>query len=97
MHALVTQFRNFFFQERFWGRKRGDGRTGETEHAQDSTRLAEIEELKRAIRALLFVTKLSPVDAHKDKVAGWGVCLTCYSCPDNCDKKETRTTSSILA
>ena len=49
---------------------------------------AEIEELKRAIRALLFVTKLSRVDAHKDKSAGWGATLKCPSCPDYCGKKQ---------
>jgi hypothetical protein len=43
-----------------------DGKDGTGENTQDTTRLAEIEELKRAIRALLFVTKLSRVDAHKD-------------------------------
>ncbi len=70
--ALVTQFRNFFFlQQRFFGeREEMDGRDGTREDTQDTSRLVEIEELKRAIRALLFVTKLSPVDAHKDKAAG---------------------------
>jgi hypothetical protein len=74
-----------------------DGSDGNREDTEDTTMIVQIEEVKRTIRVLSFVTKLSPVDAHKDKVAGWGVCLTCYSCPDNCDKKETRTTSSILA
>ena len=49
-----------------------DGRDGTREDTQDTTRLVEIEELKRAIRVLLFVTKLSRVDAHKDKAAGGG-------------------------
>ncbi len=65
-----------------------DGRDGTGESTQDTTRLAEIEELKRAIRALLFVTKLSRVDAHKDKAAGWGATLKCASCPDCCGKKQ---------
>ena len=57
--------------------------TGETEPVR-----TEIEELKRAIRALLFVTKLSRVDAHKDKAAGWGATLKCVSCPGCCGKKQ---------
>ncbi len=65
-----------------------DGRDGTGESTQDTTRLPEIEELKRAIRALLFVTKLSRVDAHKDKAAGWGATLKCASCPGCCGKKQ---------
>jgi hypothetical protein len=42
----------------------------------------------RTIRTLPFVTKLTPVDVHKDKEDGWGVCLTYYSCPDSCGKKQ---------
>ena len=63
------------------------GRDGTREDTQDTTRLVEIEEVKRAIRALLFVTKLSPVDAHKDKAAGWGATLKCASCPGCCGKR----------
>ena len=44
-----------------------DRSDGTREDTQDTTRIVEIEELKRAIRTLLFVTKLSPIDAHKDK------------------------------
>jgi hypothetical protein len=58
-----------------------DGRDGTREETQDTTRLVEIEEVKRDIRALLIVTKLSLVDAHKDKVDGWGASLKCASCP----------------
>jgi hypothetical protein len=62
----------FFPTERFFGETQEmDGRDGTREDTQDTTRLVEIEEVKHDIRALLFVTKLSPVDAHKDKVAGW--------------------------
>ena len=72
----------FFFEERFFGeREEMDGRDGTREDTQDTTRIVEIEELKRAIRALLFVTKLSRVDAHKDKTAGWGASHKCASCP----------------
>ena len=39
-----------------------DGRDGTREDTQDTTRLVEIEDVNRAIRALLFVTKLSPVE-----------------------------------
>ncbi len=52
-----------------------DGRDGTREDTQDTTRIVEIEKVKRTIRALLFVTKLSPVDAHKDKAVGWGATL----------------------
>jgi hypothetical protein len=58
------------------------------EDTQDTTRLVEIEEVKRSIRALLFVTKLSPVDGHKDKSAGWGATLKCASCPGCCGKRQ---------
>jgi hypothetical protein len=51
-------------------------------------RLVEVEEVKRVIRALLFVTKLSPVDAHKDKEVGWGVTLKCASYPGCCGKRQ---------
>jgi hypothetical protein len=49
-----------------------------------------MEEVKCAIRALPFVTKLSPVRAHKGHGAGWGVSLTCSACEeyDNCGKKQ---------
>jgi hypothetical protein len=33
--------------------------------------LVQIEVVNRAIRVLPFVTKLSPVDAHKDNAPGW--------------------------
>ena len=81
-HNLETFF---FFKKEFLGeREEMDGRDGTGESTQDTTRLAEIEELKRAIRALLFVTKLSWVDAHKDKTDGWGATLKYASCPVCC-------------
>ena len=49
-----------------------DGSDGTREDTEDTTMLVQIEEVNRTIRALPFVTKLSPVDAHKDKTAGWG-------------------------
>ena len=76
------------FLEKDSEREEMDGRDGTREDTQDTTRLVEIEELKRAIRALLFVTKLSRVDAHKDKAAGWGPTLKCVSCPVCCGKKQ---------
>jgi hypothetical protein len=65
-----------------------DRRDGTREDTQDATRLVEIEKVKRAIRALLFVTKLSPVDAHKDNAAGWGATLKCASCPGCCGRRQ---------
>ncbi len=38
----------------------------------------QIEEIKRAIRELPFVTKLSPVRTHKGHGAVWGVSLTVF-------------------
>ena len=49
---------------------------------EDTTVSVQIEEIKRAIRALPFVTKLSPVRAHKGHGAGWGVSLTCFACEE---------------
>jgi hypothetical protein len=65
-----------------------DRRDGTREDTQDTTRLVEIEEVKRAIRSLLFVTKLSPVDAHKDKTVGWGATLKYTPCPGCCGKRQ---------
>ena len=56
-----------------------DGRDGTREDTEDTTMIVQIEEVKRTIRELSFVRKLSPVDAHKDKTTEWGVSLTCYS------------------
>ena len=56
----------------------------------DTTTFVQMEEIKRAIRALPFVTKLSPVRAHKSHGAGWGVSLRCSACEeyDSCGKKQ---------
>ena len=40
---------------------------------EDTTVSVQMEEIKRAMLALPFVTKLSPVRAHKSHGAGWGV------------------------
>ncbi len=50
----------------------------------------------RAIWALLFVTELSPVDAHKDKAAGWGDTLKCASCPGCCGKRQEAPVQHLL-
>ena len=49
---------------------------------EDTTASVQMEEIKRAIRALPFVTKLSPVRAHKSHGAGWGVSLRCSACEE---------------
>jgi len=56
----------------------------------DTTTSVQIEELKRAIRALPFVTKLSPVRAHNGHGDGWGVSLRCSACEEygRCGKKQ---------
>jgi hypothetical protein len=57
---------------------------------EDTTILVQIEEVKRVIRTLPFVTKLSPVRGHNGHGAGWGVSLRCFSCEEyvNCGKKQ---------
>ena len=52
-----------------------DGSDGTREDTEDTTMLVQIEEVKRGIRTLPFVTKLSPVRAHNGHGAGWGVSL----------------------
>ena len=61
---------------------------GET--SGDTTTFAQMEEIKRAIRALPFVTKLSPVRVHNGHGAGWGGSLRCFACEeyDSCGKKQ---------
>ncbi len=96
--ALVTQFRNFFFRQKdylksllfsgcslFW-RNRGDGR--ERRNPRGHARHYEACRNWRgeACYSGAAVTKLSPVDAHKDKVAGWGATLKCVSYPGCCGK-----------
>ncbi len=49
---------------------------------EDTTVSVQIEEIKCVIRALPFVTKLSPVRAHKGRGAGWGVSLRCSACKE---------------
>jgi hypothetical protein len=53
---------------------------------EDTTASVQIEELKRAIRALPFVTKLSPVRVHNGHGDGWGVSLrsSSYEEYDSC-------------
>ena len=46
---------------------------------EDTTMLVQIEEVKRDIRVLLFVTKLSPVRTHNGHGDGWGVSLRCFA------------------
>jgi len=55
---------------------------------EDTTVSVQMEEIKRAILALPFVTKLSPVRAHKSHGAGWGATLKCASCPGCCGKRQ---------
>jgi hypothetical protein len=57
---------------------------------EDTTASVQIEEIKCAIWALPFVTKLSPVRAHKGHGVGWGVSLRCSAWEeyDSCGKKQ---------
>ena len=58
---------------------------------EDTTMFVQIEEVNRAICGLLFVTKLSPVRAHNDHGAGWGVSMRCFVCEEvlsSADRRE---------
>jgi hypothetical protein len=60
------------------------------EGTQNTTVLVQMEEEERAIRAMPFVTTLSPVRAVKGKSEGWRVTLTCFACREynSCGKKQ---------
>ena len=79
-------FKKYRFLRESW-RKREEMSDGNREN---TTASVQIEEIKCTIRALPFVTKLSPVRAHKSHGAGWGVSLTCSACEeyDSCGKKQ---------
>ena len=57
---------------------------------ENTTASVQIEEIKCTIRALPFVTKLSPVREHNGHGDGWGVSLRCFACEeyDSCGKKQ---------
>ncbi len=63
---------------------------GTREDTGDITMLLQIEEVMSDIRALLIVTKLSPVGARKSHSHGYRVSLRCFSCEeyDICGKKQ---------
>ena len=60
------------------------------EDTEDTTTPVQIEELKCAIRKLLYVTKLSPVRAVNGMGPGWQVSLSCSRCQEygSCPKKQ---------
>ena len=62
----------------------------ETLKDTEDTTLVQMEEVERAIRALPFVTKLSPVGARNSHGHGYRVSLRCPSCEeyDSCGKKQ---------
>ncbi len=66
-----------------------DGRDETLKDTEDTT-LVQMEEVERAIRALPFVTKLSPVGARNSHGHGYRVSLTCPSCEEygSCGKKQ---------
>ena len=57
-----------------------DGSDGTRKDTEDTTTLVQIEEVNRVIRALLFVTKLSPVGGWNSHGDGYRVTLRCSSC-----------------
>jgi hypothetical protein len=70
-------------------REEMDGSDGTRKDTEDNTTIVQIEEVKRAIRALLFVTKLSPVGGRNSHGDGYRVTLRC-SCEEygSCGKKQ---------
>jgi hypothetical protein len=60
------------------------------EDTEDTTTLVQIEDLKFAIRKLLYVTKLSPVRVVNGMGPGWQVSLSCSRCQEygRCPKKQ---------
>ena len=60
------------------------------EGTENTTMLAQIDEVKRGIRTLSFVTELSFVRVVKYKGQGVRVSMTCYACRDydSCVKKQ---------
>jgi hypothetical protein len=52
-----------------------DGSDGTHKDTEDTTTIVQIEEVKRAIRVLLFVTKLSPVGGPNSHGDGYRVTL----------------------
>ncbi len=83
--AAVTKWENLFFSskkvERYGRNMQGHGR-----HYACTNE----EEVMRAIRALPFVTKLSPVGARNSHGHGYRVSLRCPSCEEygSCGKKQ---------
>ncbi len=66
-----------------------DGSDGTRKDTEDTT-IVQIEEVERAIRALPFVTKLSPVGARNSHGHGYQVSLRCPSFEEYgiCGKKQ---------
>jgi hypothetical protein len=66
-----------------------DGSDGTRKDTEDTT-LLQIEEVERVIRALPFVTKLSPVGDRNSHGHGYRVSLRCPSCEEygSCGKKQ---------
>ena len=62
----------FFFSFKDLGEREMDGSDGTRKDTEDTT-LVQIEELERTIRALPFVTKLSPVGARNSHGHGYQV------------------------
>jgi hypothetical protein len=66
------------------------GSGGTRKDTEDTPTLVQIEGVKRAIRALPFVTKLSPVGGRNSHGDRYQVSLRCPSCEEygSCGKKQ---------
>ena len=71
---LLSRIGNFFSSPKkgFWSRER-NGRDGTRKDTEDTTLVQSEEEMMRVIRALPFVTKLSPVGARNSHGHGYQV------------------------
>jgi hypothetical protein len=87
---LSRNGKTFFFLPKngFWREERRTERR--TRKDTEDTTLVQIEEVERSIRALPFVTKLSPVGARNSHGHGYRVSLRCPSSEEygSCGKKQ---------
>ena len=87
--TLSRNGNSFFLPKKDFEERHMDGSDGTRKDTEDTT-LVQIEEFERAIRALPFVTKLSPVGARNSHGHGYQVSLRCPSCEEygSCGKKQ---------
>ncbi len=78
----VTNRELFFYSKKDLQKREMDGSNGTHKDTEDTTMLVQMEEVMRAIRALPFVTKLSPVGTRNSHSHGYQVSLRYSSCEE---------------